>query len=329
MVMIILFVLSVLASGFAYSMRVEMKLAAKSFNKSKLEWFGRAGIERAKYLLAMQAKARPPENMIEHLNQDWARSSGESTNEFLMDFNFGDVEFAPGEGFKKPIIVDLERKLNVNVANEAILRDALLLIGADAGSISIIVDSIMDWRDPNEDRHVHGTESEYYLSLDPPYRSKNGPMDDVSELLLIRGVSPELYWGSEAPKHMITPLEPGEETDVPAVGLVDLFTTLSTGRININTASSNVLQVIPGISAFAADRIIQMREERPIQSMEQLAMAGVEGPMLGALRQFCDVRSQTFEVRVEAYAGGETRTFVAVIRRTAANTFQTLSFYWE
>ena len=50
--------------------------------------------------------------------------------------------------------------------------------------------------DPDELPRLKGAESDYYLSLSPPYVSKNGPIDDLSELLLVQGITPEMYWGS-------------------------------------------------------------------------------------------------------------------------------------
>src|SRR6266516_476589 len=51
-------------------------------------------------------------------------------------------------------IKDLDRKFNINVADEVILRQALTLIGVDAGSISTIVGSVLDWRDLDSDPHM-------------------------------------------------------------------------------------------------------------------------------------------------------------------------------
>ena len=48
---------------------------------------------------------------------------------------------------------------------------------------------MLDWIDPDNNQHVGGAESDYYESLDPPYQAKDGPMDDLSELLLVRGIT--------------------------------------------------------------------------------------------------------------------------------------------
>ena len=78
------------------------------------------------------------------------------------------------------------------------LRQALILIGVDAADASTVIDSILDWRDPDNDTHLSGWESSDYLALAKPYTAKNGPIDDLSELLLIHGVTPEMFWGANS-----------------------------------------------------------------------------------------------------------------------------------
>ena len=43
-------------------------------------------------------------------------------------------------------ITDLERKANINTANTAELQQALTVMGVDADDISVVSDSIQDWR---------------------------------------------------------------------------------------------------------------------------------------------------------------------------------------
>src|SRR5260370_7556526 len=80
-------------------------------------------------------------------------------------------------------ITDLERKANINTANEALLQQACVLIGADAGQVPTVVGSILDWIDTDNNTHVEGAESDYYEDLNPPYAAKNGPTDPLSQLL--------------------------------------------------------------------------------------------------------------------------------------------------
>ena len=67
-----------------------------------------------------------------------------------------------------------------------------------------IIGSILDWMNPNESAGFSGAKSDYYLHLNPPYYCKNGPIDDISELLLIKGITPEIYWGSNSTSHSVS-----------------------------------------------------------------------------------------------------------------------------
>lgn len=55
-----------------------------------------------------------------------------------------------------------------------------------------IVESIVDWTDPNNDPYDNGAEESYYLSLADPYQPANVPFRSIEELRLVRGVTPEL-----------------------------------------------------------------------------------------------------------------------------------------
>jgi type II secretory pathway component PulK len=61
-----------------------------------------------------------------------------------------------------------------------------------------IADAILDWLDEDEEARPYGVELEYYSTLPTPYEPKNGPIDSVEELLLVRGVTPQLLFGIDA-----------------------------------------------------------------------------------------------------------------------------------
>ena len=60
-----------------------------------------------------------------------------------------------------------------------------------------LADAILDWLDEDDDPREYGVESEYYLSLVPPYEPTNGPLKSLDELLLVAGVTPELLYGED------------------------------------------------------------------------------------------------------------------------------------
>jgi hypothetical protein len=128
------------------------------------------------------------------------------------------------------------------------------------------------------------------------------------------------------------------------VGLVDLFTPLSAGKLNINTASLMALQMVPFIDETRAAQIITLRsgydgmegteDDTPAGSMgmgilDFLRSAGLSQQEAAIAARYFDQRSRTFEVTVDAEVGGYHRTFVAIVGRNSPRDLPVLSFYWK
>jgi len=73
-------------------------------------------------------------------------------------------------------------------------RDRLLEL---PGMQPPVADAILDWLDADKLPRDFGVEETYYLSLNPPYEPRNGAIVSLDELLLVRGVTPELLYGSD------------------------------------------------------------------------------------------------------------------------------------
>jgi type II secretory pathway component PulK len=78
-----------------------------------------------------------------------------------------------------------------------------------------IANSILDWIDADDESRANGAESDYYASLSPPYRAKNGPLDSVEELLFVKGVTPPLLLGNDRNHNGV--LDPDEDDGSGAV----------------------------------------------------------------------------------------------------------------
>jgi type II secretory pathway component PulK len=61
-----------------------------------------------------------------------------------------------------------------------------------------IADAILDWLDADDNSRDNGAEVDYYSSLTPPYAARNGSLQSIEELLLVRGVTPQLLFGLDA-----------------------------------------------------------------------------------------------------------------------------------
>lgn len=105
--------------------------------------------------------------------------------------------------------------------------------------------ALRDWIDEDDDDGGNGAEERYYLSLENPYHCKNGPLDCPEEILLVKGMKPEYYYGTDHYK-----------------GLRDYVAVGTGGRINVNTASEAVLRSVS--KAMDNDGVIKaVRDGRP------------------------------------------------------------------
>jgi DNA uptake protein ComE-like DNA-binding protein len=96
-----------------------------------------------------------------------------------------------GDGLQDFGVDDEGGKINLNTASATTL---LMLPGMTPD----VADAIVDWRDQDDNPQPYGAESDYYGSLPSPYRAKNAPFETVEELLLVKGVTPELLYGMDA-----------------------------------------------------------------------------------------------------------------------------------
>ncbi|NJM54639.1 MAG: general secretion pathway protein GspK [Verrucomicrobiae bacterium] len=332
--MMVIIALTVIASAFAYSMKVEMRLAAMRNADSDMEWMARSGLEFAKFVLGQQLAigAEP----YDGLNQKWAGGSGGlgTSNSPLAGVELTDYPL--GDGAISLTIEDTERWFNINTANPLILRQALIVVGAEPALVGSVADAILDWMDPDDDPRLAGTESPVYMARRPSHMAKNGPFDDISELLMVEGVSEELFYGDAVGRQA---QQFGEQfpNEARRPGLSDLFTTISSGRINLNTASADTLQVIPGLDYNIARSLIQFRagadgmtgteDDRALRTVGEIPnVPGLAQIMQApAVQNLFTVRSATFQISVRCRMYGLDEEYIGLIRRNSPSDLQVLS----
>ncbi|HUA65460.1 MAG TPA: general secretion pathway protein GspK [Alphaproteobacteria bacterium] len=336
------FVLTANAAVLWYSMQVDMKLASKSQNNPQLLWLGRSGMELAKWILSVEANV--PGKPYDSLEDYWAGGSGgpNETNSPLANISMSHYQI--GDGWVSVSIIDEERKININTISPQLLNQVLTAMGVDANDMPTVSDSILDWVQPGDNPRLSGAKNAYYMSLNPPYFCKEAPMDDIGELLLVKGVTPMMYTG-QAPagtKPTAAPKGFGYspfDNNGYAFGFRDVFTPYSDGRININTADANVLQCIPGVDPSTADAIIKARTgdasmgetgadgSGPFKSVGEVQRAGISPQAVQSIGQYCDVRSHTFQVTITAHYLTDTQTYIGVLWRNTPSDIRLVQFY--
>jgi len=354
-VMLLIFAMAVIVTAFAYTMKVEGRLATRTQSESEMEWMGRSGVEMAKWVLSLSRQI-PGEQTYDGLNQFWAGGVG-PTNIADNPFEGVSLQDVPlGDGTISIEIVDAERYLNINsiaTRNPQLLELILQLCGAGGSDSADVSSAIRDWIDPNDDSAMGGgAESDFYRMLNPPYVAKNGPIDDLSELLKIRGMTPQLYWGprseggiavssTHSAGHRMGPSTFLGQSIAGSVGLADVFSAVSSGQVNINTAPYPVLVMACGGDENIARNIMEQRagmdgmdgtyDDTPARGPQDIGrLQGVPVmPTQGTPLAVFSTVSSTFEVRVTARLGALSRRYTAVLRRTSLRDMPVLTFRRE
>ncbi len=122
------------------------------------------------------------------------------------------------------------------LGQETAARDLLMAL---PGMTEEIADAILDWLDENEEPREYGAESDYYASLSPGYAAKNGQLETVEELLLVRGVTPQLLFGADVNRNGI--IDAGEmEQSGAALTDSESITTGWAGQLTLYSKENNV-----------------------------------------------------------------------------------------
>ncbi|HEX5103454.1 MAG TPA: type II secretion system protein GspK [Pirellulaceae bacterium] len=138
---------------------------------------------------------------------------------------------------------DESTRLNLNtlLAAEKTTPDAgRTFLMALPGMTEDVADAILDWLDADDEPRELGAEIDYYSGLNPPYAPQNGPLDTVEELLLVRGVTPQLLFGADVNRngqldpHEITEDGSGGSTDPEGFRGWSAYLTLHSLEWNVN-----------------------------------------------------------------------------------------------
>jgi general secretion pathway protein K len=259
MVLWVITILSVVVLEFCFAMRTEVNITRNYQEQLQLYAVAQGSVQRAIAELVLkhdpriqQMRKAAQEGEIPAESKEWITDG----REYLMTF----------EGAEAVVRVMGEAgKVNLNRVSDASLRKIMNALGLEGETRDMVVDSILDWRDPDDFTRVNGAENEYYQSLKEPYDCKNGPFDSVEELLLVRGVTPELYYGKKKKE--------GDGDQEERVALKDIFSIYASGeQIDINSASLPVLRVVLGLPTEVCRLLIKALEEKGFESLQDLLL---------------------------------------------------------
>lgn len=268
LVLWILTILSVIAGEFCYTVKTEVNITRNFKENTQAHYIARAGIFRAIHELVKKQDQ-------EHIAyQNMSEDQKKKAQKWRVNVPIPAIDF--GQGYFEVHINNVSGKVNINLADAALLRLMLQKFELPDRQVRVIVDSIMDWRDKDSFHHLNGAENDYYESLSQPYPCRNGDFESIEELLLVRGVTRELFFNGL--RDMVTVYEGHNIVARPRFAAPPISSQkkkkkkprFEISSININAAGEPILMSFFNGNKDLVDEVIRYRMNRDIESTADL-----------------------------------------------------------
>ena len=289
--------LSVLVAGMGAQGLLAFNVTERMEHRLQASYLAQAGVQQALKVLAADTTSA-----VDWLGDVWANHEAMLTQQTLGRGSWT-VGIPSGPEASPPIygLVDEERKLNLNTIPAELFRTLL----EDQGQVREddarrIADAMEDWRDVDDDPRPDGAEQFYYLGLQEAYECHNGPFEQLEELRLVRGMTPEVY-----------------------ARVAPALTVHGSGRVNLNTAGRLALRTLgvsdDGVASFLADRAGPDGQEGTTDDHYLTTVSALDAELATVLsvedrqrllqwaqKNLLGVRSEAFQVFVTATVPGMT-----------------------
>ncbi len=198
MTILIISLILVITLRFNISMRSSLTSASNLQDNIALDYMAKSAFNAARAVLSVDAA----ESGFDSLHEDWANLAAASQYiSYFFNRGQGGMNITDHSG-RLQVNSLLMKKENEWVVNEEQKNVWINLLSAEEFDLGEeeaagIVEALIDWIDEDDETlGFGGAESSYYQGLEIPYEPRNGPMEFVEELLLIRGITPDLYHGT-------------------------------------------------------------------------------------------------------------------------------------
>jgi general secretion pathway protein K len=237
--------LSAIAFSVASTVRSETGRVTSSVDRLKAYYLATGAIERALLYMQWGEGQRNPDGTPRYYAAGMPR----------LEFQF------PSGGVTVEVIPETA-KMNLNSSPPEDLYNLLLVLGAEPERAREITAGILDWRTP-QPLGEPTMFDQLYLSQNPSFRSRHASFEEIEELLLIQGMTPELFYGTYG--------HDAQGRLMPHRALKDCVSVYgATSGFDANTADPAVLAAI-GLPPDVVDALVRARRVRPFRNAGELA----------------------------------------------------------
>ena len=240
----VLVILSLIVGSFAFEVNLEGMLVSHKRKKWRAEMMAYSGLEYAKAILDKREKAKQLE--IEDMDEDKDGFMLAALHIKRGLSTSSTIEFEDGGDFTVTL-EPAESGLNINVLNRQDWMEIFEMANVPSTDWDSMIDCLADWIDETDERQLDGAESDDPFYEEAGYPVKNGPLDSVEELLLVKNWGPDVLYGKEA-----------DEDSDEIFGIGELLTVWGDGKLNINSASIDAMRAA-GLTDEKIQEILEMR----------------------------------------------------------------------
>ncbi len=260
-------ILTVIVTEFCYSMRTHVNITRNFKESTQAYYIAVAGFNRAVLEIIKQVN-----NPARVASVDYDTENDEEEIEWRINTDIAGSVFGDGE---YSVRIDNDSgKININQADKGLLRLMLDGFELDDQKKDVIVDSILDWKDADSNHRINGAEDQYYQSLPDPYQCRNADFESVEELLLVKGVTPDIFYGGL--DKMITVIQVSGVNKI-SKGLKRSKRSKRSrkkgtdyNKVNINAISPQLWRAFPGMTDDLVTQVVEYRKTKDFQSINEL-----------------------------------------------------------
>ena len=272
----VLIILTLIVGSFSFQVALEGMLVSRKKKQFKAEMLARSGVDYARAIIEQSDRARELE--IEALEDDpdqFMQSAlyvqrGLSTSSTITITNMGTFSVT---------IESAENSRNVNTLNREQWIDIFEMANVPSTTWDSLIDCLEDWIDEGDLQGLNGAESDDPYYEEQGYPVKNGPLDSVEELLLIKHWNESILYGKSA-----------DDEGEAIYGIADLLTVWGDGKVNLNSASTNLLLSYAEYEDWELEGVLESRK----------GLDGIEGTLDDGIRSIDEVNADGEKFKLQS-----------------------------
>ena len=324
-VLVVVAILTTIVVDLIYFTDVDMEIALNSRNRVKAGYLAKSGI----YLVAGALREKTLEELA-----GFTSILDSRTDDRNGLWSIRVPQYPIGDGIVSLEVLDERSKINLNalvnqrsnIVDKQVkvqIEELSRFLNVDGGKSRDFVASLINWLDrpikgAKNDQEANGAREGYYMGLSSPYRIKDGPLDSVEEIKLIRGMDDEYY---AKIKDFVTIYPPDKRVSFSTAPVIVMKAVLKSATVSAigRQTTGDPSDVPDDVAESIAEAIIEERADNPVIDRKKvneiikdvdptlLIAAGISGVVQ------LNGKSDVFSVKARAMLGDVDPTVKSVL----------------